>query len=109
MTGVDDHYSEGVYYDGEAGTFVEIEPAESEGGVAILSPVGVEGGATVLDGEEWDEKQEDLLPVPEDAVEDPAAYYEHVVDTLRRRTTENPGVGFMYADSMTEVAELHSD
>ena len=109
MMSVDDHYNEGVFYDGEVGTFVEIEPADGPEGEAVLSPVDIEGGTTALDTEEWEAKQEELLPVPEDAVEDPVAYYEHVIETLRRRTPEDPGVGFMYADAMTEVAELHPE
>lgn len=106
---VDEHYSEGVYYDSEVGTFVEIEPADGPVAEAVLSPAGVDDRETILDAEEWEEKEADLLPVPEDAIEDPVAYYEHVIETLRRRTPEDPGIGFMYADAMTEVAELHPE
>lgn len=107
---VDDHYLDGVYYDGENGSFVKVRQPKGGEGVAaeIISPPqpGVE--PVPLGDDEWESLKDNLLPVPEKAIESPAAYYEHVVETLRRDDHQFD-VGFLYADEMTEVAELHAD
>jgi len=103
---VDDRYLDGIYYDAEVGTFVEIDRPEDSDEAAILSEIGPAGTDTVLSGEEWAQKHEDLLPVPEEAIENPVEYYEHVIEKLRRRASEEFDVGFFYADQMTQVTEL---
>ncbi|RLM94396.1 hypothetical protein [Haloarcula sp. Atlit-7R] len=100
----------GVYYDRDNSRFVRVK--EPQGGEAVAAEVitplepGVE--PVPLTAEEWEDLQDDLLPVPGKAVEDPVAYYEHVVETLRRDDHQYD-VGFMYADKMTEVAALQTE
>lgn len=105
---VDDRYLDGIYYDGEVGTFVEIGRPEDESGTAVLSEIRDGGGETTLTAEQWQDKQQEMLPVPEAAVDDPVGHYEQVVNTLRQRDNHFD-VGFIYADRMTQVAGLQTE
>jgi len=99
-------FTEGVYYDAKVGTFVTINAADGDQAAAVLSPVDIQGGDTALTLEKWAEKKEDLYSVPASAVEDPVAFYEEQVEQMLAEWPERPKIGFMYADAMTEVAEL---
>jgi hypothetical protein len=99
---VDDRYLNGIYYDRNGGGSVQIERDEETGGAILINMEGEE--LDRLGPEEWLEHQEDYIPVPEAAVDDPVGYYERVVETLHR-DDHNFDQGFMYADEVTEVVE----
>lgn len=99
---VDDRYLNGVYYDRNGGGTVRIERDE-ETGEAIL--INMEGDEECrLGPEEWQDHQDDFMPIPEAAVDDPVGYYERVVETLRR-DDHNFDQGFMYAAEVTKVVK----
>lgn len=98
---VDDRYLDGVYYDAGVGSFFEIDRDDETGEAILIDTDGDE--VERLGPEEWIDSQEDFMPVPEVAVDDPVRYYERKVENLRR-DDEEFDQGFMYADEVTEVS-----
>lgn len=99
---VDDVYRQGVYYDSERGTFHQID-VDEETGEAILCDIDGEM-LEQLDVQQWVDVRRNLMPVPQDAVDDPVGYFERKVNDLLCADTYG-NRGLLYADEVTEVVE----
>jgi len=99
---IDDRYTEGVWYDGTVGEFYEFTRSEDGTGVELLNPVTGERVET-LGGEEFQDIQQDLFPVPEEAQNDPAGYFRNWIS--RHAAHADMDVGRMWAEYATEIVE----
>lgn len=103
---IDDRFTTGVWYDAHTGDFHSIRHHPDTDEVAFCDPDT---------GKEWeripaeDFDPADQYPVPDQAVNDPVAFYEDVVQyaisEMGERLPVGDEIGFRYADENTEVAE----
>jgi hypothetical protein len=98
-----DEFFDGVYYDGTVGEFYEFEHVGD--GVALIDPNDGERVET-LSIEEFEEIENDLFQVPEEAIDDPVDYFYTYLGTLVGPAEMD--VGFMYADRQTKVVEVEN-
>lgn len=100
---VDDRYTEGVYYDGTVGEFFTFDRSEDGTHVELLTPITNESVET-LSAKEFHNIQDELWEVPEEAMDDPVAYFENWVS--RQSAHADFDVGRLWAQKATEIVEV---
>jgi len=93
-----------VWYDGTTGEFVSFELTD-ENNVVMVTPPYEQGSVIIYefeDEDEWENAQDDFIPVPEVAYENPAEYYTQKVEEMEPVEFD---VGFMFSKRVTEVKD----
>jgi len=103
MSKIDDRYTEGVYYDGTVCEFYTFDRSEDGESVTLLTPITEEEVET-LSADEFHNIQEDLFPVPEEAMNDPVRYFEDWIANHSAHAEFD--VGRLWADKATEIVEV---
>lgn len=104
---IDSDEWDGVYYDAEGGEFVTVEVS----GMNLLLKCEEDGALyhTVGSAEEWEDIRDDLMAVPEDAVENPLRVGERIYNKGFERLMEHDmfdsDIAVMYADRKVTVVE----
>jgi len=100
---IDDRYTEGVWYDGTVGQFYKFNRSDDGTSVELENPITGESVET-LDAEEFHNIQGEILPVPEEAIDDPATYFRNWISHHASRSQMD--VGRMWAERATEIVEV---
>ncbi len=103
MSKIDDRYTEQPYYYAATGEFYTVDRSD-DGERATLRDPRTGEELERLSADEFHELQQDLLPIPQEAVRDPVEYFEHWVAIHSGRSEMD--VGLLWADRVTEVVEV---